>query len=262
MEIDDAARQAGAVGDIGHRRFGIAALGQRIDRRLDQLLPPRFLRSLAAFLLALRLPVEIPASRPSVAVFMAAVDLHMAGYRSVRLPSAQMSGTVLAAVKHLLHGLPGADVLVDIVLADCRRDGRVERPSEARSSARATSRYQGLRSVTAMSVKPARSIAGGSGRRSHAEGQPLGLDIGLHVRRRLAVMADHPVRGGEHAARLQHAEDLAEQRVLVGHMQQRILGEDDVEGGVGKRQRPGRRLDEIGAIRQPALSSPACAPRR
>ena len=60
--------------------------------------------------------------------------------------------------------------------------------------------------------------------------------------------------GSEHAARLQHAENLAKQRVLVRHVQQRVLGEDDVEGGVGERQRAGRRLNEIGAIRQSARS--------
>ena len=125
MEVDDAARQAGAVGDIGHRRLGIAALGERIDRRLDQLLPPRFLGGLAAFLLAIGLPVEVLRLRPSVAVFIAVTDLHIAGYlsRSGFHPR-KMSGTVLAAVKHLLHGFPGADVLVDIVLAD-----RGRRPS-------------------------------------------------------------------------------------------------------------------------------------
>ncbi len=56
VEIDDPARQAGAVGDIGHRRLRIAALGQRIDCRLDQLKLPDFLRRLAAAFFGLVFP--------------------------------------------------------------------------------------------------------------------------------------------------------------------------------------------------------------
>src|SRR4029079_310267 len=58
MEIDDAARQAGAIGHIGYRGFRVAALGKRIDRRLDHLLTSRLLRGLAPLALAVRLALE------------------------------------------------------------------------------------------------------------------------------------------------------------------------------------------------------------
>ena len=47
------------------------------------------------------------------------------------------------------------------------------------------------------------------------------------------------LRGGKDAAGLQDAEDFGEQRVLVRHMQQRVLGEDDVEGASAKGSGPG-----------------------
>lgn len=65
------------------------------------------------------------------------------------------------------------------------------------------------------------------------------------------AMANHPVGSRKDAARLQHPEYLGEQRVLVRHVQQRILGEDDIEGAIGERQRSRRPQDEAGLLLQP-----------
>lgn len=69
-------------------------------------------------------------------------------------------------------------------------------------------------------------------------------------------MADQPVAGGKHAARLQYAENFGEQRVLVRHVQERVLLEDHVEGCTGERKRTGRGPDETCTLRQTRLFSP------
>ena len=75
----------------------------------------------------------------------------------------------------------------------CDRPG-IERPLHGASSLRAVRRYQSLRLAMAISAKPAslQRIAIALGR-GHAEIEPFGRDIGLHLGRGLAVMADQPV---------------------------------------------------------------------
>ena len=70
-------------------------------------------------------------------------------------------------------------------------------------------------------------------------------------------MTDQPVAGGEHAAGFQHAENVGKQRILVGHVEQCVLGEHQVEHAVGKRQFARWRLDEIDPAGKASFSGAA-----
>ena len=61
-------------------------------------------------------------------------------------------------------------------------------------------------------------------------------------------MADQPIRGGKPSAGAQNAKNLAHQRVLVGDMDDGILGEHHVKGGRREGQRAGGDLDHPDAV--------------
>ena len=122
------------------------------------------------------------------------------------------------------------------------RNASLPAPSSRASSSRATVRYQGLRLVSDTSTNPAASSARPVAlRRGHCEVQVLPVDVVGHLRRRLAVVGDQPVRSDEPATRLQNPQRIGGQRLLVRDVDDRILAEHDVDAGVRKRHRA--RLD-------------------
>ncbi len=81
----------------------------------------------------------------------------------------------------------------------------------------------------------------------------LGVEVvrdDLRHQRDVAELVGRP--RAEDAARLQHAEDVGEKRVLVRHVQQGILGKHHVEAGVAEGKPSRRRLDEINPPREAA----------
>ena len=62
-------------------------------------------------------------------------------------------------------------------------------------------------------------------------------------------MADQPVGGSENTAGSQHPEYFGKKRFLVGHMDERIFGKNQIETSIGKWKFAGWCLHEVGAMR-------------
>ena len=67
------------------------------------------------------------------------------------------------------------------------------------------------------------------------------------------IVTDQPVGRHKPSARLQHAEDIPHQRVLVGNVNDRILAEDNIEGAGRKRQWTRHHLDDTNHLAEPCL---------